>query len=179
MKRIIKTIFYLGVLFSSSLSFAQSQSSSCTAPTLNVVLGNIDFYQSSNYPLSTYKKLVDVTVSCTSPDQAWQILPYLKTLQINGGTINSNNGSPGISTTVYASFTSTTAQVPGTVFDQNSPISGTGTQSLVAQVVFGSNLPVGATPDAVNYTLTTGGTPYGPIELRGQLSLDIPLIIMY
>lgn len=153
--------------------------SSCTAPSLEIVLGDVDFYESKNYALSTYRKTVQVNVSCSTPTQAWQILPYVKAIQITGGTINSINGSPGQSQTVYVSFTSVNGQAPGALFNENSPISGIGSQSLTAQVIFGKQLPIGAVPNANNYSLTTGGIPYGAVDLRGLFSLDIPLSIMY
>jgi hypothetical protein len=83
--------------------------SSCTAPTLNVVLGDIDFHSLANGATGVYQQNVSIPVVCTNPNQHWNIMMYVASLSFTSG-VNGSNTETG-----FVSL-STQANIPGELY---------------------------------------------------------------
>lgn len=171
MKTIQKKILTMALIAASSTSFAQSSSygvtdtqsfgsveftgrsvGSCTAPTVNVSLGNIDFHTAKNGVTGVYEHQVDLAVTCTNPNQTWLIGSYVASFNFASGV----NG--GVSESAFVSINGVSA-VPGAVFDMAGATSqwgsqaynenydiltagrGMGTATVQAKLVFGKSMP--------------------------------------
>lgn len=181
------------------VTFTGTMVGSCTAPTVNVNLANIDFHLAKNGATGVYEQPVDISVTCTNPNQTWAVAPHVASFTFDSGL----NGSESV--TAYVSFSSPTS-TPGTVWSDVSGLMnlvdpteldqavelrklvgayGTGTETFTSKLTFGKNLPAGAVANSrMNLAFQQGGTsnggvPTGTIDGRGAFSVDIPLQIMY
>jgi hypothetical protein len=189
MKKIKKIISALSIAMTSTFVFAQSASNgvdpsgqglitasgvwvgSCSAPTISVTLGDIDFHVAKNGPTGVYEHPVPITVACTNPNQTWTIFSHTSSFTFNNG-VNGNNTEQG-----YVSLSNTTANPGlkfgdlseyvgalngGATYDQSSHLLqrafaayGIGNTTYVSKLTFGKTLPAGAIADEV-YAGTNG-----------------------
>jgi hypothetical protein len=124
----------------------------CMAPTFNVALNNIDFNTAKNGPTGVYEHPVTLNVSCSNPNQYWNIVPVSTVqFQLSSGI----NGA--VAENAYVSLTSLTG-IPGGEWDEevwgyaavynsngdyvgtapsNTGLSGRGNTSVGAKLIFG------------------------------------------
>lgn len=205
MKKIHKSIMVSAMTLACVSSLAQSSGSgvdpsgegvinlsftsigSCTAPTMTVDLGSIDFHTAKNGATGVYEQNIELNVVCSNPNQHWGIANHTASFEFNSG-VNGQSTEPA--------FVSVTGRIltPGTTF-KNDPIfatdvasfwmiGGGATTSALAKLTFGKSLPDGtianerliATDPASH---VGGGVPMGTIDGRGAFTVDIPLEILY
>jgi hypothetical protein len=150
---------------------------SCTAPTVNLSLGDIDFHTQANGPTGVYQTNVPLTITCTNPGQHWAITNQTRTIVFNSGIsgANTETGYVSLSTSVpqpgslfydtatLGSIQSQFSSVAGPIISQGQSegwsfeqtaqavlpysIFGVGTTTANGKLTFGKNLPAGAVAD--------------------------------
>jgi hypothetical protein len=170
---------------------------SCTAPTFSVNLDNIDFHNAKNGPTGVYQMPVNVSVTCSNPNQSWRIAPYVRAFSFDSG-VNGQTPESG-----YVSFSAPNV-LPGDDWNDNSDWDpqltgtaletflnrhvgawGTGSSTYTSKLTFGKELNMAPADmtlyDAydINRVTVPGGVPTGTIDGRGSFNVDIPLQIVY
>lgn len=213
MKKITKLIMAMALGGAVSASFAQSASSgidpvgqgtltinativgSCSAPTVSVNLGSIDFHVAKNGATGVYEHPVDLAVTCSNPNQHWNIFSNVRSFElasgVTGGTpetayvsVSSNAAVPGNPFNTDAdpsafgltgAFDDLTPTEQQFIFDQGF-MAGVGNQTITSKLTFGKALASGLVADQFPMQ---GGVPTGTIDGRGAFAVDIPLMILY